>query len=358
MPKCTRPIHIWKNLTDRKEDFPEGMYVRCGKCLACKQTRAIDKAVRILNEYETYNENEGKYKLYFLTFTYDDEHIYKKNGKLSLNKKHIRKVRDKIYSRMYRKYYRGGKIDRSLINYKYMIAGEYGENGTNRPHYHMILLTRGHHNEIKNNWIKELKGGRTDVQEGTASAIFYTAKYTAKKLGADRKDEDIEDAFLICSKGLGKEWAIRHSEELKGREYILVPTKSGVFKKAIFDIYLTWLVKANLWTEEEVEDLKRRKREFIQEQEDKIIEKVVIEEYEKLTRKDFDKNRNERIKWNRGIELKDENTDIYLNYHEAKSNRWYNTLYEEYKFKINRKRAKLLYKKMVEQKLKRGNKIC
>lgn len=358
MPQCTRPIHIWKNLISRKEDFPEGIYVRCGKCLACKQTRAIDKAVRVLHEAETYGENENKYKMYFMTFTYDDENIYRKNGKLSLNKNWIRKVRDRIYSRMYRKYYKKGKKDRTLINYKYMIAGEYGESGTNRPHYHMILLTRGHHNEIKQQWINELKGGRIDIQQGTTASIFYVAKYTAKKLGDDKKDEDIEDPFIICSKGLGKEWCLRHSEELKGREYMIVPTKAGVFHKAIFDIYLQWLIRAKKWTEEEVEDLKRRKREFINEKEEEIINKVVVEEYERVTKRPFRREITERVEWNRGIEQRDENTTIYLNYFEAKSNRWRNTLYEEYKFKINRAKAKLLYKKMLQAKERRGQKIC
>lgn len=357
MPKCTRPVHIWKNL-NRKEEFPHGMYVRCGKCLACKQTRATDKAIRVLHEYETYKKDENQYKLYFLTFTYNDENIYTKNGKLSLNKKWIRKVRDKIYSRMYRKFYKRGKKDRTLINYKYMIAGEYGESGTNRPHYHMILLTRGHHNEIRNQWINELKGGRTDIQEGTSASIFYVAKYTAKKLGEDRKDKDIEEPFLICSKALGKEWCLRHSEELKGREYMIIPTKRGTFKKAIFDIYLNWLQRYKLWTEEEVEDLKRRKREFIQEEEEKIIQKVVVEEYEKVKKRTFRREITEKCEWNRAFELRDRRDNIYLNYYEAKSNRWINTLYEEYKFKINRMKAKLLYKKMVEAKLKRGTKIC
>lgn len=330
--KCYNPITIYKNL-DRQE-FPRGIEVGCGKCINCRQQRALNKAIRVLNEAETKFEEGDNYKVTFLTFTYDDEHIYRKNGKLSLNKDWIRKARDRIYSRMYRKYKKTG--ERKLIQYKYMIAGEYGEHGTERPHYHMILLTRKKTAKIVHEWVKELKGGKVDIQKSaTVKSIFYVAGYVAKKIGASSKDEDIEEPFLICSKGLGKNWCLQNSEILKQREYIEVPKKKGVFKAKIPRIYIDWLEREGLWSEEEVEDYRQRMRETAEEINRELIDEVVSEEHYKITGRFFEEADEIVVKTDRIFETYDEMTNYYYNFIDSKG-LWRNSLWEHYKIGINR----------------------
>ena len=72
--------------------------------------------------------------------------------------------------------------------YKYMIAGEYGENGTQRPHYHMILMIKDSYKYILSQFRKRFKNGRYDEQEAiSTNSIYYTAGYTQKKNRSERK---------------------------------------------------------------------------------------------------------------------------------------------------------------------------
>lgn len=350
--KCYNPITIYKNL-DRKE-FPRGIEVDCGKCIICKQKRALNKAIRMLNEAETKLENNNKYKINFLTFTYDDEHIYKKNGIPTLCKKMIRKIRDKIYSRMYRKYKKTG--NRKYIEYKYMIAGEYGQNGTERPHYHMIIITKGKNAKIIHEWIKELKGGRTDVQtNATTRSIFYVAGYVAKKIGEKATKKEIEDPFIICSKGLGKEWVLQNSELLKEREYLEIPTNKGIIKTRIPRIYIDWLQRNKKWTDEEVEDYKKRMREKAEEDNRKLIFEVINEEHYKITGRLFIEEDEIFKKTDRIFEEYDGITNIYKNWID-KNGLWHNSLWEHYKTGINRIRKLRAIQKLEEKEARKRKK--
>ena len=238
-----------------------------------------------------------------------------------------------------------------------MIAGEYGERGTERPHYHMILLTRGYHSKIVHEWIKELSGGRTEYEEVISDAgVMYVAGYVSKKIGKDSVDDDIEDPFLICSKGLGKEWALRHSEELKQRKYIHVPKKKGVMKHSIPRIYIDWLEREGLWTEEEVKEYKKEKQEYAQNERDKKINEVIGEEHFKITGRIFDISEDIVKKTDRLIETWDGYTNYYYNYIEAGTGLWRNSLWEHYSIGINRIRKIKAEKNLEEYKAKKDYK--
>lgn len=96
------------------------MYLPCGKCLACRINRTQDWSTRLL--HESYLSKST----YFLTLTYDEEHIPRDdNGNLCVCKEDIQ-----LFMKRLRKMYPNSNI-------RYFIGSEYGEEG--RPHYHGIF---------------------------------------------------------------------------------------------------------------------------------------------------------------------------------------------------------------------------
>lgn len=90
--------------------------IPCGQCIGCRLDRSLDSAVRAHHESLLYDQN------YFLTLTYDNDHLPPFGSliprDLTLFWKRIRK--------------RG-------INLRYMACGEYGST-YGRPHYHAIIF--------------------------------------------------------------------------------------------------------------------------------------------------------------------------------------------------------------------------
>lgn len=281
--ECYNKIIITKNI-DLKL-YPGGILADCGKCQNCIMNRRTEKAIRFIHEAEA-----RKWKTYFLTFTYDDKNVYRnEKGYLSLNRNWVRKQRDKIYSVLYRKYIKSGKRKEYHKQYKYMIKGEYGENGTERPHYHIMLTIGRYASKIIHLFIKYFQGGRYEVEEAESTkAVFYTAGYTAKKLEWKKGYDDIEPEFLMLSRGLGKEWVLKNSENLKYLKYIMIPTKSGVSKHKIPKIYIEWLYRQKLWTLEDVEEYKETAQEKIKKQKKRLYEEVIEPVHKRITGKNYD----------------------------------------------------------------------
>lgn len=371
MPECYNKLHIYKNLDRQK--FPNGILVGCGSCINCKKNRAQEKALRFLHEKEMNKDA----KLLYLTWTLDDKRMDKENcigkrigkdGKeesiTTLRKDKIRKIRDKIYSRLYRRSLKKfGKKAKHLYYtkcYKYIIAGEYGENGTDRAHYHIVILTTKHHSLIKKLWMEEWDEGRVDIQsDATIKSIFYVAGYVAKKLGYSKEIEDErEQPFLMMSRGLGLDWAIAHSEELKQREYCYRPTRSGAVKTAIPRYYIQKLEELGYWTEDEVEEYNRKRREEIKKKDAEIIEKVNI--YHKMIRgadKNIWNDIDIAVKTKEALYDKNGNrVNEYVNMYTKKEGIWINTYYENLIYLRNQKKKREAEFWLKQKMTKRGKK--
>ena len=92
--------------------------VPCGKCLECRIQHARQWADRCVLESKKYKDN------YFVTLTYDDEHLPERN---SLNPDDVTKFLKRL-----RKKFKGVKI-------RYIYCGEYGDTSF-RPHYHFCFF--------------------------------------------------------------------------------------------------------------------------------------------------------------------------------------------------------------------------
>lgn len=167
------------------------LLIPCGKCSACVQNKSLEWTARLMKEAE-----EWKYT-YFVTLTYDDEHLK------DLNKRDIQ-----LFLKRFRK--------ASGFECKYYITGEYGET-TMRPHYHAIFFLNDKIEDLlfyaNNLYTSKLftttwQNGQvllsSDVNE---RSIKYTIGYTLKKIG--------ESKLTLMSKGLGLKYLYEKKDDIK-----------------------------------------------------------------------------------------------------------------------------------------------
>lgn len=161
--------------------------VPCGKCLECLQEKKQEWCFRLDIEKRYSNSS------FFVTFTYDDDHLIFADDEPCLCKRDIQ-----LFFKRLRKSLKGDKI-------KYYCVGEYGEHWRpltprGRPHYHALIFYRGNrdwfdiHLLIKKLWFSGI------VQVGhVTGAQGYVTKYILK---FDKRPHLVKP-FSLISHGLG-----------------------------------------------------------------------------------------------------------------------------------------------------------
>lgn len=185
------------------EDPGRKQYVPCGKCLACRINRRREWTQRLLHE-SNYNSTS-----YFITITYDSEHVpINCDGLMEVCKKDIQ---------LFHRYIRRNFPD---VTFRYFLNSEYGPQ-TQRPHYHAIyyglpesVFTSGipkygkrgleytYNGELQRIWSK----GELTVSPMTRERASYCAKYFIDKL--DNPDFTEKNFNLMSRKpGIGRLYA-------------------------------------------------------------------------------------------------------------------------------------------------------
>lgn len=171
--KCPYPITV-------KNPLLGYVQVPCGKCLICQRNLVHDWSMRM-----RYESQDSK-SVYFITLTYDDEHLpINDNGYVTLVKADLQK----FFKRL-----------RKSIKVRYFAVGEYGSK-FGRPHYHIILFTKH-----KIDWydmrklIAKYWNSRIDVQTAKDAERLssYCSKYCFKN--DNRVDNSQVKPFRTCSK--------------------------------------------------------------------------------------------------------------------------------------------------------------
>lgn len=118
--------------------------IPCGWCLNCRVDKMNELSDRCEYEYITFGCGA------FVTFTFDDIHLDKyqfidsKDGKLkaTLSKKCAKEFLDRLNKEVHKYNKQYGLTPFCRPDYKYLIVGEYGENGQifDRPHYHALFF--------------------------------------------------------------------------------------------------------------------------------------------------------------------------------------------------------------------------
>ena len=206
-------------------EYCEPFDVPCGKCLNCRLDYARTWANRCMLESMYWESN------WFITFTYDDEHL--PVGKMDLATLKAKDTQD--FMKRLRKYY----SDRGHENVRFYLAGEYGDT-TFRPHYHMLgfnlpindlfLYSRsllGDCYYVSASLSKIWGKGFVVVAELTEQSASYTARYCMKKANKsiDYDAVGIEKEFVRMSRrpGIGYYYFIDHLDEVYDDGKIYLP---------------------------------------------------------------------------------------------------------------------------------------
>lgn len=186
---CLRPIKAFKSITRNVETGKHGitfnplhglvegssLSVPCGKCIACRVTRAQQWAVRCMHEAQLHRCNS------FLTLTYSDKHL---PSDYSIDVRTLQ-----LFQKRLRK-----KLGTTRV--RYFGCGEYG-GVTLRPHYHQLvfgwfpadakLYKQTEHGPLFTSAELDEVWGYGDCKVGsvTFKSARYTAGYVIKKIGGD-----------------------------------------------------------------------------------------------------------------------------------------------------------------------------
>lgn len=181
MAQCMFPYKVEREIYHNQKD--RFVPVPCGKCPQCLKRRVASWSFRLEMESLLWN------KQYFLTLTYDNEHVpITKNGFLTLEPRDLT-----LFFKKLRK--RAGKI-------KYYLCGEYGTN-TKRPHYHVILFATSSlfESDIESSWYQ----GKVYYGKVEPASIRYTVQYYDKGIWSkSHVRDDRYPEFSRMSQGIGR----------------------------------------------------------------------------------------------------------------------------------------------------------
>lgn len=183
----------------------------CGKCVQCMINHAKEWAVRCVLEALEHDEN------YFITLTYDNEHLPKDGA---LHKEDLQK----FFKRLRKEF---GEC-------RYFACGELGK-GNQRPHFHALVFglhlpdlkpVLGHPKSDR--FTKVWPFGAYSIDEVTYASANYVAQYQSNKLFKGVHTGE----FIVASNrpGLGASWCEKNLNTLL--EYDAVFGKFGDLKQA------------------------------------------------------------------------------------------------------------------------------
>lgn len=202
-----------------------GEMVPCGKCAACLTNKRKEWTFRLNQELLVSSSS------FFITLTYDDEHIpVTEDGLPTFSKRDIQ-----LFIKRLRK-----NTNRKI---SYYIVSEYGEK-TYRPHYHgFIFNLNANQQEATDLILKSWKNGHVKIGTTQSASIAYVTKYIINR----NNIKGLSKPFALISKrpAIGSSYL-----ELYGESHLIDKEKFFVrqngFKQAIPRYY-----RDKLFTKEE-----------------------------------------------------------------------------------------------------------
>ena len=203
--------------------------IPCGQCIGCRLDYSRRWATRLMLELQCHET------AFFLTLTYDDDHI-KRGSKVAYT---LCPEDVQLFMKRLRK----EQSTRTEKKIRFFLAGEYGSE-THRPHYHLIVFDWiPPENDLvflKNSFAgnkywysltlnKLWKFGYNVVADVCWKSCAYVARYILKKhKGTDSnvyEDLGIEPEFSRMSRkpGIGKEYYDTHAKDMLVSGYVQLP---------------------------------------------------------------------------------------------------------------------------------------
>lgn len=202
-----------------------GFTIPCGKCEGCRLAKSFEWSVRCTCESYFHREN------YFLTLTYDSEHL---PSDRCLNRAHFQGFMKRL-----RYYFKGYKI-------KVFYCGEYGEN-RHRPHYHAIVfglplsekdirmypinMSKKGNVNYESPFITKIWGkGLVTIGSFTSSSASYVAQYTLKKNKSNSTIRKAIRPFIGASNrnSIGFDFFMKYFKDIFSRGFFSpIPANKG-----------------------------------------------------------------------------------------------------------------------------------
>lgn len=240
--------------------------IPCGECVGCRLQKSRDWANRCMLELSDHKS------AFFLTLTYDDNHLFDKNGNPWDNNPYCEPSVLKDHVRQFIR-----KLRDNGQNIRYFACGEYGDN-TLRPHYHIIVFgleipdlkfyKKSGLNDIyytseyiNSFWCSNIKSdpepyGYVIIGQVTWETCAYTARYCMKKINGTKiwelyKSLNINPEFVLMSThpGIAHSYLDRAGPGILESSSIPISTKNGgrkigvprYFKRLCSDTYCEYV---------------------------------------------------------------------------------------------------------------------
>lgn len=225
-----------------ERSFSDSVLLPCGKCIGCRLEYSTRWADRLMLERK-YHDTAC-----FVTLTYDpkfEEDLLRigvdpETGEVVSSLTLVKKDFQDFMKRL-RKHFEPKKL-------RFYAAGEYGPNGSHRPHFHMILFGEDFHDDLyqtpkydytgkpymSSKVLEKLWGkGFCTVAECSYESCAYVSRYVAKKLDGPMEiyytARNIEKPFSLMSRkpGIAAAYYDDHKEELLELKDIVLSTDKG-----------------------------------------------------------------------------------------------------------------------------------
>lgn len=220
--------------------------IPCGQCIGCRLDYSREWANRITLEAKKYKDN----LCWFITITYDDEHLplnqvkNEKTGEIIQGATLCKKDLTDFIKRLRRHY----EYNYNHQNIRFYAAGEYGET-TKRPHYHICFFNLPIYTELKklknnelgqciwtNEEIEKIWGkGFIAIAKQSWETAAYTARYMLKKQKGENADwyyksQAIIPEFTQMSRkpGIAKDYYEKNKEKIYQNDEITLLTGNKV----------------------------------------------------------------------------------------------------------------------------------
>lgn len=187
--QCINPITI-KNKDNSHSHVP------CGRCEFCLERKKSEWTIRITHELKV------SFSSYFITLTYDDEHLPTTYGMPTLNPKDLT-----LFLKRLRQYNDKVVLGDLKPKIRYYAVGEYGTK-EKRPHYHAIIFNL--HKKTVENMRDIWTAGQIYVGDTERGSIHYVTGYLIDK--ANHENEWIYRPFSRMSKGLGLSYVAKNAK--------------------------------------------------------------------------------------------------------------------------------------------------
>lgn len=187
-------------LVDKKKgvvaDYVKLSLTPCGHCMMCRASQRREWTSRLILENKT--QTKKNFTGYFITLTYDDDHLPKDGN---LHKDDFQKFMKRLRMTFERTY--------NFHGLRFFCCGEYGEH-FERPHYHLILwLPQASCECIQKLVEKCWHSGFVQVDYATVDRFAYVAGYVSKKLVDGRTVGKAPEFILMSRKpGIGNGYSL------------------------------------------------------------------------------------------------------------------------------------------------------